>query len=364
MAARVNGGTSIVDATSAAATRPAAWCSGIRSTLSMGRTPSRSRRRASSIEIVEEKGRTALFLRLLDHVCQLGDHELFHREPDGGFRSRQRDDDPSARQPGACAAHHRGRADLFETQHPEQFPETVQPLLQHRRHCFVRAVARRDAGPAGGDDRLHIRIRQLPDDRVSYQLRIVFDDRAAFYAVTGTGEEIGDRATARVGGFRSRIAHREDEAVHRARRLRFVLFVGRHSRHCTADRWYHPRMSARVHALTAILCAAIVGVSAEPSDPFKLDREATRWVDETLKKLTVDEKIGQLIVPSFESGYMSTDSDTFDELSRLVKDFHVGGFHVFGATQLAPAVLLNSSYGSIILGQPFSAAFLFNRLQG
>ena len=123
-------------------------------------------------------------------------------------------------------------------------------------------------------------------------------------------------------------------------------------------------MSARVHALTAIVCAAMVVVSAEPSDPFRLDRDATRWVDDTLKKLTADEKIGQLIVPSFESGYMSTDSDTFDALSRLVKDFHVGGFHVFGATQPAPAVLLNSSYGNIILGQPFSAAFLFNRLQG
>jgi beta-glucosidase-like glycosyl hydrolase len=122
-------------------------------------------------------------------------------------------------------------------------------------------------------------------------------------------------------------------------------------------------MSARAHALMALVCAAIVSASAEPSDPFKLDREATRWVDDTLKKLTVDEKIGQLIVPSFESGYTSTDSDAFDALSRLVKDFHVGGFHVFGATQPVPAVLLNPSYGNIILGQPFSAAFLFNRLQ-
>ena len=105
-------------------------------------------------------------------------------------------------------------------------------------------------------------------------------------------------------------------------------------------------------------------LSAAPSDPFKLDRDATRWVDDTIRKLTLDEKIGQLVVPSFESGYMSTDSDAFDELSRLVKEFHVGGFHVFGATQPAPSVLLNTSYGSVILGQPLSAAFLINRLQG
>jgi beta-N-acetylhexosaminidase len=113
-----------------------------------------------------------------------------------------------------------------------------------------------------------------------------------------------------------------------------------------------------------MLGAVVVALlSAAPSDPFKLDREATRWVDETLKKLTVDQKIGQLIVPSFESGFLSTDSDRFDELSRLVKEFHVGGFHVFGASQPAPPVLLNASYGNVILGQPFSAAFLVNRLQ-
>ena len=94
-----------------------------------------------------------------------------------------------------------------------------------------------------------------------------------------------------------------------------------------------------------------------------LDRAGERWVEQTLKKLTLDEKIGQLIVPSFESNFLSTDSDTFDTLARLVRDYHVGGFHVFGASQPAPSVLLNPGYGTVILGQPFAAAFLINRLQ-
>ena len=98
-------------------------------------------------------------------------------------------------------------------------------------------------------------------------------------------------------------------------------------------------------------------------DPFTLDRAAERWVEQTLKKLTPDEKVGQLIVPSFESNFLSTDSDTFDMLTKLVREYHVGGFHVFGASQPAPSVLLNPSYGTVILGQPFSAAFLINRLQ-
>ena len=46
-----------------------------------------------------------------------------------------------------------------------------------------------------------------------------------------------------------------------------------------------------------------------------------------------------------------------------MRDYHVGGFHVFGAIEPAPPVLLNPGYGTVILGQPFSAAFLLNRLQ-
>jgi beta-N-acetylhexosaminidase len=108
----------------------------------------------------------------------------------------------------------------------------------------------------------------------------------------------------------------------------------------------------------AALCA-LAGQAARPA----LDRAAERWVEQTKKKLTLDEKIGQLIVPSFESAYVSTDSDTFDQLARLVREYLVGDFHIFGASVPAPAVLLNPTYGTVVLGQPFAAAFLLNRLQ-
>src|SRR3989442_320764 len=104
--------------------------------------------------------------------------------------------------------------------------------------------------------------------------------------------------------------------------------------------------------IVAFAAAAI----AAPRDPFTLDRAAERWVEQTLKTLTIDEKVGQLIVPSFESNYLSTDSDVFEQLSRLVREYHVGGFHVFGASQPAPQVLFNSGYGTVLLGQPLAAA--------
>jgi beta-N-acetylhexosaminidase len=122
-----------------------------------------------------------------------------------------------------------------------------------------------------------------------------------------------------------------------------------------------PFVRSAVGALAALMVAA--SIHASPPDPFPLDAAGTKWVERTLKRLTLDEKVGQLIVPSFESNFLSTDSDTFDALTRLVRDYHVGGFHVFGASMPAPSVLLNPGYGTVILGQPFSAAFLINRLQ-
>jgi beta-N-acetylhexosaminidase len=122
-------------------------------------------------------------------------------------------------------------------------------------------------------------------------------------------------------------------------------------------------VSSSLCACAAAFALFAAGPAAAPRDPFTLDRAAERWVEQTLKKLTADEKIGQLIVPSFESNFLSTDSETFEMLTRLVREYHVGGFHVFGASQPAPSVLLGAGYGTVLLGQPFSAAFLINRLQ-
>lgn len=95
----------------------------------------------------------------------------------------------------------------------------------------------------------------------------------------------------------------------------------------------------------------------------KAAQNAEKWVERTLKAMTLDEQIGQLLAPSFESAFISTDSDTFDALARLTRDYHVGGFHVFGASEPAPAVLLNPFYGTVTLGHPLEAASTLNRLQ-
>lgn len=94
-----------------------------------------------------------------------------------------------------------------------------------------------------------------------------------------------------------------------------------------------------------------------------LDRNAERWVEDTLEKMSVEEKVGQMIVSSFQSNFISTESDEFDRMVRAVHEYKVGGFHVFGGSERAPNVLLNPTYGTVTLGHPLEAAATLNRLQ-
>ncbi|HYN07762.1 MAG TPA: glycoside hydrolase family 3 protein [Vicinamibacterales bacterium] len=116
--------------------------------------------------------------------------------------------------------------------------------------------------------------------------------------------------------------------------------------------------------VTALLAGFVVAASSTQAPlPETIDKIAARWVDETFKKMSLPEKVGQLVVSSIDSTYLSSDTDTFDTLSRKVRDLRLGGFHVFGGAEPVPRVLLNNNYGSVILGQPLEAASLLNRLQ-
>ena len=104
---------------------------------------------------------------------------------------------------------------------------------------------------------------------------------------------------------------------------------------------------------------AILTATAAP----QLDPQAARWVTSTLEGMTLDQKVGQLIMPSFRSTYLSSDSDGYDALVSRVHEQHVGGFLLFGGREPAPDVLLNAGYSRSVLGQPLAAASITNRLQ-
>jgi len=105
------------------------------------------------------------------------------------------------------------------------------------------------------------------------------------------------------------------------------------------------------------------GLAAQAPLPGALDRAAAKWVDDTFKKMTLDDKVGQLVVTSANSTFLSSDTDAYDLLVRKVKQLRLGGVHLFGGTEPTATLLLNTAPGGVTLGQPLAAASLLNRLQ-
>ena len=114
---------------------------------------------------------------------------------------------------------------------------------------------------------------------------------------------------------------------------------------------------------TFILVALLATLVAPTSGQAALDKAARQWVDSTLKKLTLEQVVGQMIFAPFQSTYLSSDSNAYDDLVKLVQGSHIGGVIAFGGTEPVPQVMLNETYGAVVLGQPLELASILNRLQ-
>ncbi len=78
-----------------------------------------------------------------------------------------------------------------------------------------------------------------------------------------------------------------------------------------------------------------------------------QWVEATMRKMTDDEKIGQLIFATYHGSFTSTDAEAYRKIMHDVEDLHVGGF--INVTQMSPL--------GIIKSQAYPTAVLTNQLQ-
>ena len=101
--------------------------------------------------------------------------------------------------------------------------------------------------------------------------------------------------------------------------------------------------------LTAATVLGSFPVNAVGTQETKRPSGGTSWVETTLASMTVDEKIGQLIIPAMVGMFLSQDSEAFQQARRDISDFHVGGYHMLGE--------VNN------LHEPAGVALLINHLQ-
>lgn len=92
----------------------------------------------------------------------------------------------------------------------------------------------------------------------------------------------------------------------------------------------------------------------EAQKPAALSAEGERWVSQTLKSLSLDEKIGQLFAVWAYGSFLSTESQDYKDLLRDVEEKHIGTFAI--QTQGSPLGIPQRS-------QVYPTAVLINTLQ-
>ncbi len=88
----------------------------------------------------------------------------------------------------------------------------------------------------------------------------------------------------------------------------------------------------------------VPGAAGEPGPLLRaeLDPAARRWVEETLSSLTLEEAVGQLVMPWIPGSYVSTSSPEFLELAEDVEGWGVGGVAISIGLPLSYAAKLNA----------------------
>src|SRR5258708_13147575 len=105
---------------------------------------------------------------------------------------------------------------------------------------------------------------------------------------------------------------------------------------------------------------AAAGKSAKPAPAAKpssglraLPHASRKWVDTTMRRMRVDEKIGQLLFTTYHGTFTSTDSAAYKQMLHDVNDLHAGGFIL--VTRITPLGIEKS--------QTYPSAVLSNQLQ-
>jgi len=103
-----------------------------------------------------------------------------------------------------------------------------------------------------------------------------------------------------------------------------------YSRGMQSSTWNARRASLQTLGLSSIALLLLMTPSARSQKPSpKKNRASTgtsAWVESTLKKMTVREKLGQMLMPYYFGVFESVESPAYRELLHQVEENHVGGF--------------------------------------
>ena len=84
-----------------------------------------------------------------------------------------------------------------------------------------------------------------------------------------------------------------------------------------------------------------------------LDRDGEKWAQKTLKKMSLEDKVGQMFMIWAKVSFTNLDSPQYKDLRDTMRKFHLGGF----------GVTVPVETGLLIRNEPYETAMLLNQLQ-
>ena len=84
-----------------------------------------------------------------------------------------------------------------------------------------------------------------------------------------------------------------------------------------------------------------------------LDRDGEKWAEKTLKKMSVEEKVGQMFMIWAKVSFLNVEGPDYIRLRDTMRKYNIGGFGV-----TVPVIS-----GLLEKGDPYDAAVLTNQLQ-
>lgn len=87
--------------------------------------------------------------------------------------------------------------------------------------------------------------------------------------------------------------------------------------------------------------------------PIHLTRDGEKWAEKTLRRLTLEEKVGQVFMIWCRASFLNVENPEYLQLREAIQNYHIGSF--------AMTVHVDGPY--LLRSEPYEAAELLNRLQ-
>jgi beta-N-acetylhexosaminidase len=119
-------------------------------------------------------------------------------------------------------------------------------------------------------------------------------------------------------------------------------------------RFCMPRIWSALFCILVLAFPVLAKEKPKPQPaPIHLTRERERWAEKTLRRLTLEEKIGQVFMVWCRASFLNVESPEYLQLRDAMQKYHVGSF----------AMTVHVDGPFLLRSGPYEAAELLNRLQ-